>query len=39
VDAIVVVAVEALYLAFIVFAGKKFDWFNRTPKETDIVSE
>ncbi len=30
---------ESLYLALIIFLGKKYNWFERTPKETDIIKD
>ncbi len=35
-DVILAVAMNGVYLAVLMVVGKKFNWFERTPKETDI---
>ena len=36
-DVLLDVAINGLFLVCIIFAGKKYNWFNRTPKETDVT--
>ena len=36
-DVILVTVINGVYLAVLIIMDKKFNWFNRIPKETDIV--
>ena len=36
-DVILVVIIDGVYLAVLILMDKKFGWFKRTPKETDIT--
>ncbi len=35
-DVILVAVIDGVYLAFLLIMDKKYNWFERTPRETDI---